>query len=99
MLEMNRNEFEKALAEMRAEHDAALRAASMASAGRLSDLEEQLARERSEKAVSAASSPTSKQVAHLEDTIAALRLQIASGAPPAASETATPSSDVCAALP
>lgn len=54
MLEVNRTEFEKVVNTMNAEHEAAFRAASIASAAQLNELESLLQAARKEKAAAQA---------------------------------------------
>lgn len=92
MLEMNRNEFERALADAKTEHQAELTAATKNLNSTISNLQEELKMERAEKAsalqqvnelaaplgVAApiGDSPRTQHIAQLEDTLANLRLEI-----------------------
>lgn len=92
MLEMNRNEFERALADAKTEHQSELTATTQRLNTTITNLQEELKTERAEKAsalqqvnelaaplgVAApiGDSPRTQHIAQLEDTLANLRLEI-----------------------
>lgn len=92
MLEMNRNEFERALADAKAEHQAEVSALTQRLNSTIATLQDELKTERAEKAsalqqvnelaaplgVAApiGDSPRTQHIAQLEDTLANLRLEI-----------------------
>lgn len=98
MLEMNRNEFERALTDAKNDHQSKLTATTQRLNSAIASLQEELKTERAEKAsalqqvnelaaplgVAApiGDSPKTQHIAQLEDTLANLRLEIERQADP-----------------